>query len=54
ARRRVIRVAARVLGAAEEAEGEAGCYVGEGGGRDEEGLGEGGLVELAGEEEVGL
>ena len=50
----VVCVAAGVLGAAEQAEGEAGGDVGWRGAGDGEGLGEGRLVELAGLEEVGF
>lgn len=47
-------VASDVLGAADEAESGARGDVGGDGEEDEEGLGEGGLVDLAGLEEVGL
>ena len=47
-------VAPAVVGAAEEADGGAGADVGEEGEGDEEGLGEGCLVDLAGEEQVGF
>lgn len=47
-------VATEVVGAADEAEGDARGDVGDGGDGDEEGLGQRGLVDLAGEEEVGL
>jgi hypothetical protein len=47
-------VAPEVVGAADETESEPRCDVCESREGDEEGLGEGGLVDLAGEEEVGF
>lgn len=47
-------VSSHVLGSSEEPEGETGADVGYYRESDEEGLGEGGLVDLAGEEEVGF